>query len=165
PLQHAIGALGFSPDGKVLAFGGADRQIQRLDVEIGQLIGTPLLHEGIVHWVGYLNSDRLIATNSEKGLILVWDIRTGKRVGPAFEHRADLSTIAVHPEGKYILTGSHGRMAICWRIPEPMEGSLDDIRLWVETMTGMEMRAHDTIAPIEPERLLQKRRKAADERR
>ena len=40
--------------------------------------------------VGHFNSDRYLATSSGKGVILVWDVQTGKRIGPAFEHNADL---------------------------------------------------------------------------
>lgn len=157
PLQHPILALAFSSDGKTLALGGGDRQIQRLDVQSGEFIGSPFLHEGVVNWVSFLDGDRLLATSSDKGLILLWDAKTGKRIGPAFEHRADLQSIAVHPQGKSLLIATRGKMAMCWQITEPVEGSLDHTRLWVQTMTGMEMKEHDTIVPIEMERVMQKR--------
>ena len=38
-----------------------------------------------------------------------------------------------------------------------MPGSLADIRLRVETMTGMEMTENDTIVPLDMEQLLERR--------
>ena len=35
------------------------------------------------------------------------------------------------------------------------------IRTWVETMTGMEMNEHDTIVPIDRDRLLERRQHRA----
>jgi WD40 repeat protein len=164
PLKYEINALGFTPDGKHLAFGGKDRQVQRLNTETGKLLSAPLLHEGVVYWTSYLGGDRVLATSSEKGLILLWDAPTGKRIGPAFAHCADLSTIAVHPQGKYLLTAPTGKLAMTWRVPDSAEGPLERIRSWVETTTGMEMTENDTIVPLDMDTVMQKRQRLAADR-
>ena len=162
PCQHPINCINFSPDGKTLAFGGVDRQVQRLDAGTAKLIGSPLLHESIVHWVSYVQGNRLLVTQSGKGLFLVWDTETGKRIGPAFPHETGIFSAGIRSDGKYLLTTTYNKIAMTWRLPEPVEGSLADVRLWVETKTDMEMDERETIVPIDPVRLAEKRRRLAD---
>jgi WD40 repeat protein len=161
PLAHAVRAITFSRAGKILVFGGADRQILRIDVETGKPVGTPLLQEQVVTWAAFLNNDRLLATCSEKGQVLLWDLQTGKRIGPSFEHHANLIAIEIDPAGKRLLTGTHGRMAMTWRFPKALEGSLEQLRHWVETMTGMEMTDADAIVPLDANTLLEQRERLA----
>ena len=156
-LKHPATAMAFSPDGKTLALGGIDRQIQHLDVASGEFVGIPLLHETNLQWASYLGNNRHLMTSGEKGHMLLWDVKTGKRIGPAFEHHADLVSIAVRPDGKAILAGTTRRAAMSWRIAEPKQGSLAEIRLWVEAMTGMEMTEADAIVLLDADRLLERR--------
>lgn len=138
PLKQRVAGLAFSPDGGTIAFGGRDRQVQRVNVATGETIGPPLLHESAVVDVHYGHDDRMLVTVGEKGQVLLWDAPTGKRLGPAFEHYADLNSIQVHSNGPYLLTATRGRMALTWRLPEPVPGSLAEVRSWVESVTGQE---------------------------
>ncbi len=157
PTKQSARCLAFSRDGNSLAFGGKDRQAQRVDLRSGNLIGVPLLHEAVVEQVEFLADDRHLITGVEKGLIQLWDAQTGKRIGPAFDHRTALISLAVHPKGTCFLTGTTGRMAMIWRCPEPAQGSLSQLRLWVETLTAMEMTDQDVIVPLEMDRVVEKR--------
>lgn len=161
PLQQTVITMAYSPDGTTIALGGPDRQVLRLDVRTGEFHGPPLLLETNIVHAGYVRDNRLMYTCGEKGHILLWDAPTGKRIGPAFEHFADLAQIVVHPNGDRLLTATTSRMAMTWRFPESAAGSLDQIRLWVETLTGMEMNVNDTITPLDANRLGLKRRQLA----
>jgi hypothetical protein len=46
---------------------------------------------------------------------------------------------------------------------EPLHGSLEEVRFWVETMTGMEMTAADAIVPLDANTLLERRERLAKE--
>ncbi len=162
PLKYSVASLSFSPDGSTVALGGADRQVQRIDVHTGAFKGPPLLLESVVRSVRYVRDERLLVTEGEKGRVLLWDAPTGKRVGPAFEHHTDLVCVEAQPTGEYLLTATTGRMAMTWRFPEPATGSLEHLRLWVETLTGMEMKEHDTMVLLDMDRLRGKRRDLID---
>ncbi|HZZ78757.1 MAG TPA: WD40 repeat domain-containing protein, partial [Gemmataceae bacterium] len=157
PLSNAAGAIAFSRDGKTLAFGGLDRQVQRIDVVTGKPIGTPLLQEQVVAWIAFLNNDRCLATSSEKGQILLWDLPTGKRIGPAFEHNGGLNATEINCAGKRLLACSHGRMAMTWRFPEEVLGSVEQVRTWVETLTELEMTQTSAFVQIEGAALQERR--------
>ena len=47
--------------------------------------------------------------------------------------------MAFSPDGKTALTGSYDRTARLWSIPEPLEGDIDRIRLWVQVLTDVEL--------------------------
>ncbi|MBM4072431.1 MAG: hypothetical protein FJ271_26405 [Planctomycetes bacterium] len=98
PVKQRVAALAFSPDGSTIALGGRDRQVQRVNVRTGAIIGPPLLHESAITDIHYGHDDRMLVTVGEKGQVLLWDAPTGKRIGPAFEHYADLNSIQVNPK-------------------------------------------------------------------
>jgi WD40 repeat protein len=160
PLKNTTPAIAFSGDGKTLAYGGLDRQVQRIDVATAKPIGAPLLQEQVVRWIAFLNNDRCLVTSSEKGQILLWDLPTGKRIGPAYEHNEGLISTEVNPSGKRLLASTHGRMAMTWRFPEPVQGSVEQVRSWVETLTELELTESSAFVPIEGQALLDRRKLA-----
>jgi WD40 repeat protein len=161
-LKASVTALDFSRDARSLAIAGGDRQIQILDVQTGEFQGKPLFHETAIRWIGYAGVNDLLLSCGEKGRVLVWHVPTAKRIGPAFEHDSDLVSHSVHPEGKHLLTATVGRMGMAWRIPEPITGSLARLRLEMAALTGLEMKEHDIIVPIDAEGILAKRRQLVE---
>jgi WD40 repeat protein len=157
PLRHLAGSIAFSRDGKTIAAGGADRQVQSMSVSTGEIEGPPLLLETPACFVRYAR-DNLLVTGGDKGHVQLWDALTGKRIGPAFEHHADILTCEVQPQGEALLTGTSAHMAMAWRFPVAAPGSLDALRLWVETTTGLEMKGRDSFVPLTASLLQEKRR-------
>jgi WD40 repeat protein len=76
-------AVAFSPDGKVLATGGADKLVRLWNPETGELIKTlyGVGYDGIVS-LSFSPDGRLLASGGigreEAGRIRVWDVRTGE---------------------------------------------------------------------------------------
>lgn len=46
--------------------------------------------------------------------------------------------MAFCPDGDRVLTGGAGKPRL-WEFPPPLEGSVDQIVLWVQVITGMEL--------------------------
>jgi hypothetical protein len=69
---------------------------------------------------------------------------------------------ALDPQGKFFLAGTVGRLGMTWRIPEPVTGSLEHVRVWVEALTGMEMKEHDSIVPLDADQVAVRRRQLAE---
>ncbi|CAN5197996.1 hypothetical protein BH11PLA2_BH11PLA2_37520 [soil metagenome] len=78
----------------------------------------------------------LLATAGWEGDIRLWDLRTGRAVGPRLRYPNTASTVAFSSDGKSLAVGSEtNRIFSVWSIPKPVEGTPDEIDQWVRTHT------------------------------
>jgi WD40 repeat protein/tRNA A-37 threonylcarbamoyl transferase component Bud32 len=75
-----------------------------------------------------------------RGILNLWDVNTGQRIGPTIRHSSSkITDHALSPDGKSVaLVGTDGSVELL-RLPEPMKGSADRLTLWVQVATGMEL--------------------------
>ena len=152
-----INALAFSPDGTYLATGGADRQVQFWNTTTGRMHGTPLLHDHQISGITFSPNGSVVASACEDGAARLWHMASGRQIGSPLRHSGHIYALAFRPDGKVLLTGSLDRSAVFWKVPEPVEGSLERVRLWIESLTGMEMKDNDVVLPLELEQLHERR--------
>src|SRR5258708_24450843 len=75
---------------------------------------TPPLDQGSpVHCVAYSPDGNLVAAGAEDGARL-WQVATGKQLGPTLRHAGHVQGIAFSPDGKLVLTGSEDKTARLW---------------------------------------------------
>jgi WD40 repeat protein len=60
-------------------------------------------------------------------------------------HQGRVRAVAFSPDGKRIITGCGDNTARLWELPEPAEGDVERIRLWVQVLTGMELGSDEVI--------------------
>jgi WD40 repeat protein/tRNA A-37 threonylcarbamoyl transferase component Bud32 len=80
----------------------------------------------------------LIPAPQENGARL-WDVATGKPIGPILRHSAEVSSLAIAPDGQSMATGDADGTVQVWKIPAPVLDDTDRILTWVEQITGMKM--------------------------
>jgi WD40 repeat protein len=142
PIVHRgpVRAVAFSPNGRMLLTGTWDDGTARLwDAATQKPLGPPLPHQESVLAVAFSPDGKWIATGSWSGAARVWDVATGKRLGAPFVHGRTVRDVAFSPDGKTLLTASFDRTARCWELPKPLVGSVDEIVLRTQLLTGMEL--------------------------
>jgi WD40 repeat protein len=142
PLQHEglVRAVAFSPDGRALLTGSQDRTARLWDVNTGALCVPPLLHRDTVSCLAFAADGRNVVTGSHDRTARLWDVQTGKPLGPALRHDELVEAAASCRDGRTVLTGGLDSTARLWRIPSPVVGGVERIRLWVEVLSGKELQ-------------------------
>ncbi|AGA27415.1 serine/threonine-protein kinase [Singulisphaera acidiphila] len=120
PLESEIMALGFSPDGQtiVTAEGRSVRFWEVANgVATGQIRRVLRGHQGFIYCLAFSRDSRLVATGSEDDTARIWEVKTGRPVGPPLPHGASIISIAFAPDGKTLLTGCNDQTARLWSLP------------------------------------------------
>ncbi|KAG6330717.1 hypothetical protein ID866_8373 [Astraeus odoratus] len=125
-----VSSVIFSPDGRQIVSGSADKTIRVWDAHTGSQIGNHFEgHAGLISSVTFSPDARWIVSGSADKTIRVWDAHTGSQIGNHFEGHAGLiSSVAFSPDGRWIASGSYDKTIRIWdahtgsQIGSPLEG-------------------------------------------
>jgi WD40 repeat protein len=66
----------------------------------------------------------------------LFDLATSKPMGPALWHPSDdILALSAAPDGRSLAV-AYGDGVWLWPLPQPMEGNPEEVRLWVQQLTG-----------------------------
>jgi WD40 repeat protein/serine/threonine protein kinase len=117
--------------------------------------------EGGIAELAFAPDSRSILLRDSETRARLFDVATGKRIGPA-PGRTGIVHIAFSPHGRHLAVAEkRGRIAL-WETPRPMQGTPERLRLWAETLTGMELDTEQMIHALDPDEV-QRRRARLDE--
>ncbi|THU75288.1 WD40 repeat-like protein, partial [Dendrothele bispora CBS 962.96] len=108
----------YSPDGRYIVSGSADKTVRVWDSQTREVVGQPLQgHIGWVRSVAYSPDGRYIVSGSTDKTVRVWDSQTGAVVGkPLQGHTEEVVSVACSPEGRYIVSGSVDNTVRIWNL-------------------------------------------------
>jgi len=112
----AVKSIAFSPDGKTLAAGTAQRTVKLWDVAIGQEVCT-LSGHGLEVWgVAFSPDGKTLASGSLDHTVKLWDAATGQEVRTLSGHTHFVYSVAFSPDGKTLASGSRDGMIKLWDV-------------------------------------------------
>lgn len=121
PSNNYIRALAFSPDGKLLATGSADKLIRLWQVQ-GTSSSPDLTlagHTGIVYTVAFSPDGKLLASGSNDMTVRLWSLPDGKPFGkPLSDQTASITGVAFSPDGRVLASGSSDGTVNVWRLDD-----------------------------------------------
>jgi WD40 repeat protein len=141
--------VAFSPDSQVLVTASSDRTARLWSVERGHPIGAPLEHHGTVFAATFSPDGKLVATASHDKTARLWSAADGTPIGAPLRHRDWIWSIVFDLDGRRVLTGSGDGSARFWPVPQPMEGSVEQLSLWAQVVTGLELDAFHSVLVLD----------------
>jgi WD40 repeat protein len=152
-IGYTLGDAAFSPDNARLLIGSADA-VRLYDVPTGELLRVLRLppdknsHAVSAHTVAFSPDGRLVLGASADTHL--WELRTGKQIGPSLWPTAGGG---FHPDGKSIVIrwsnqSDNWEPVRQWDV-RPMAGEPDQIVLWAEVVTGLELAPNGTARPLD----------------
>ena len=101
-----LGALAFSPDGRLLATGEQSGAVKIWQVSDHRLLSTLAGHAAAVRSLAFSPDGALLASAGDDKLARVWDVATGAALSSLTGSTDSLTGVLFTPDGNEILTGS-----------------------------------------------------------
>jgi WD40 repeat protein len=117
-----VASVAFSPGGRWLASGGADRTVRLWDLTTGHCVHTLARHTDKVGSVAFRADGLLLASGSSDGTIVLWDVATGKEVRVLAGHSTAPSLLAFSPDGKTVAAGGADGTVRLWDLASGQPG-------------------------------------------
>jgi len=118
PAADSLYGLSFSPDGKTVGVGGADKVARRIDIESGKIVTDFRAHaDWVLATTFTLDGKQMVTGGRDKALKLV-DIETGRFVDDINNPLEQVLCVARHPKEEKILYGGELGVARIYKISD-----------------------------------------------
>jgi hypothetical protein len=160
-LSYGRQTVDVSPDGRLAIIPSREpaRDGSRIwDTKSRRPVGPPMRLG--VQAVAFSPNGKTVLTHGGASLVL-WETATGKPVGTPFHFRSGWKA-AFAPDGKTVLVGDvwDDNDERLWQWPiTPLEGTPEQILLWAQLLTGMEMDEYGAVRMLDADTWQQRRRK------
>ncbi|MFN0084585.1 MAG: AAA-like domain-containing protein [Blastocatellia bacterium] len=133
-LKHkdVVLTAAFSPDDRILATAGGDRQIRLWDASDGRLLATLAGHTQQIWEVAFSPDGSMLASASWDRSIRFWDLATQREIGKLLGHADNVCGIAFSPDGKTLASAGWDKQVKLWDLSTGKEKlSLQGAENWV----------------------------------
>jgi tricorn protease-like protein len=122
PDPAAVLTLAISPDGKLLAWGGADNSMEVLDLQTGRSIARFQGQQGetgaprAIWSVAFSPDGRTLATGSADKAVKLWEVASGKEVATLKGHAEAVRSVAFSPDGRLLASADADKVTKVWEL-------------------------------------------------
>jgi WD40 repeat protein len=119
PPANVVHAVAFSPDGKLLAAGGADGQVLLFQVADGKLVRALPGHTGAVTALAFHPGGAVLASASKDRTVRLWGVADGQALKTLEGHTSWVQGLAFFARGtRLVSVGADGGVRL-WDLVEP----------------------------------------------
>lgn len=118
---NAVHVVAWSPDGRLLATGAADRTARVWNSRDASEKISLRGHEGRVGGIAWSPDGTLIATASADRTVRIWDSRSGSQLRVLRGHRRRVCSVDWSPDGERVATASSDQTVRIWSPHDGME--------------------------------------------
>ena len=158
----------FSSDGRAILTGGGTPKVPRTfpqrapDFELrsegesqlwyaktGEAIGPRLQHAAPLVAAAISKDHEVFATAAWDGTVRLWNSGLGRPIGPALHDRYVSNITFVSEDTRVVGEEHQGAGAWLLNVPVPIQGDVNQVVLWVQAMTGMEIDENDVVRQVD----------------
>jgi eukaryotic-like serine/threonine-protein kinase len=133
----------------LLARGKANRPVKHDAVQgysFHSLDSIRTRHADRIQGLGVSRDGKTLATGSWDQTARLWDVITGRPLGPPLAHPGRVNKVAVCAERGVVAVQCDA--TYLWPIPPSVDGSAEEVRLWVESLTGQTMDRQGNVSDL-----------------
>jgi len=114
PMEYWIGALVFTPDGKMMISGSRDCSMKFFEMPEFKEIRTIKGHSEWVRNLIVSHDGNVLVSASDDGTVKLWDLQTYRQIRILDSHKDAVRGIAFSPDGRFLATASVDRTIKLW---------------------------------------------------
>ncbi len=114
PHSEFVTSVLFSPNGREVLSGSADKSVKLWDMATGRLLRTFEGHSDAVASVAFSADGARVLSGSGDKTLKLWDAATGQLLRTFEGHTDAVTSVAFSPDGRRVLSGSADKMLKLW---------------------------------------------------